>query len=364
MRKFVRYILIIINFAFVLLLLMSAAIRLFYNEPPWVFELVSLGYPFYVGVNTAFVLLWIMLRKWRYTLILLTLMLLCSSPFFDTFGLGKPQEIKPTDNTITVLTFNVNAFNYMGWRERAHVQQEFFDFVNQSQPDILCLQEFHYDRSEKFQLIDSLKSIGLRYWKAHKVHSITDRYFYGSVIFSRYPIIANETLTYFNSGNSSQWVDVWRGDDTLRFYNNHLESYRLQSDNFATIEQVALGQDFEVEEVKNVLQKVTAAMQKRNTQATILRKSIEECPHRMFVCGDFNAPAYSFTYHIIQEVHNLRDAFIETSKGASGTYHWKFLTKRIDFILAHPDFTPANCEVPKLLISDHYPVLATFVMNK
>lgn len=342
---------------------MSAGIRLFHNEPPWVFELVSLGYPYYVGVSVAFVLFWIIVRKWWYVLLGLVAMVLSFSPFSDTFGFGAPQKIQETDDTMTVLTFNVNAFNYMGWGERAHVQGKFFDFVKQSQPDVVCLQEFHYDRQEKYQLMDSMQNIGFRYWKAHKIHSIKNRYFYGTIIFSRYPIVAHETLTYFNSGNSSHWVDIARNADTLRIYNNHLESYRLQSQNFATIEQVASGQDFEVEEVKNVLQKMIIAMQKRNTQAIILRKSLHDCPYQMIVCGDFNAPAYSFTYHTIQEEHNLRDAFIETSKGVGGTYHWKFLSKRIDFILTHPDFTPVSCEIPKLIISDHYPVLAKIVIS-
>ncbi|MDR0941822.1 MAG: endonuclease/exonuclease/phosphatase family protein [Bacteroidales bacterium] len=363
MRNVVRYILLIANLAFVVLLLISAAIRLFHNEPPWIFELVSLGYPYYMGISIAFMFFWIVMRKWWYVLLLLATMALSSAPFFDTFGFGSSRKIQETDDTMTVLTFNVNAFNYMGWSERGFVQGEFFDFVKQSQPDVVCLQEFHYDKKEKYQLIDSLQSIGLRYWKTHQIHSIKNRYFYGTVVFSRYPIVDYGTLTYPNSGNSSQWVDIVRNADTLRVYNNHLESYRLQSQNFETIEQVASGQEFEVAEVKNVLQKMIVAMQKRNTQAIILRKSLHECPYRMIVCGDFNAPAYSFIYHTIQEEHNLHDAFIETSKGVGGTYHWKFLSKRIDFILTHPDFMPVSCKVPNLIISDHYPVLAKLVVN-
>jgi len=361
MRNVIRYIILIINLVFVALLLVSAGVRLFHNEPPWVFELVSLGYPYYVGVNCAFLLFWIIMRKWWYVLVALVAMVLSYSPFFDTFGFGSRREIQETDDSMTVLTYNINAFNYKGWRERATVQTEFFDFIKQTQPDVLCLQEFHYDKEEKYCLIDSLKSIGLKYKQAHKIHSIENRYFYGNVIFSRYPIVRHEALNFGKSGNSSHWVDIVRGADTLRIYNNHLESYRLQSENFETIQQITSGQDFEVEDVKNVLQKMIYAMQKRNSQAIMLRKSLQDCPYKMIVCGDFNAPAYSFIYHTIQDAQNLRDAFIETSKGIDGTFRWKFLSKRIDFILVHPDFTPASCTVYQKKISDHFPVGAVVI---
>ncbi len=171
-------------------------------------------------------------------------------------------------------------------------------------------------------------------------------------------------MDFGKSGNSSHWVDIVRNEDTVRIYNNHLESYHLQSENYATIEQIASGENFEVEEVRNVLQKMILAIQKRNTQAIMLKKSLHDCPHKMIVCGDFNAPAYSFTYHTIQESQNLHDAFIETSKGVGGTYHWKFLSKRIDFILTHSDFTPDWCKVSQLEISDHFPVLTEIVIRK
>jgi len=341
---------------------MSAGVRLFHNEPPWVFELVSLGYPYYVGVNCAFLLFWIIMRKWWYVLVVLVAMALSYSPFFDTFGFGSPREIGENDKTLRVVTYNVNAFNYWGWRERPTIQAQVFSLLKQSQPDIICFQEYHYDKQEKYQLMDSIKQqLGLKYVAVHKLHYIKDRYFYGTVIFSRYPIVQKGTLDFGNSGNSSHWADVVRGGDTIRVYNNHLESYRLHSENYETIEQIASGENFEVEEVKNVLQKMVQAMQTRNAQAILLTKSVQDCPYKTLVCGDFNAPPYSFTYHIIRATNNLRDAFLETSKGVGGTYHWKFLSKRIDFILMHPDFTPVSSTVHREKISDHFPVVAEII---
>lgn len=363
MRNVIRYIFLIINIVFVALLLMSAIVRLFHNEPPWVFELVSLGYPYYMGVNCAFLLFWLIMKKFRYALVLLVAMALTYSPFLDTFAFGNERKIQENDETLRVVTYNVNAFNYWGWRERPTIQAEVFSLLKQSQPDVICFQEYHHDRQEKYQLMDSIKQqLGLKYVAIQKLHYVKNRYFYGTVIFSRYPIVQKGTLDFGKSGNSSQWVDIVRGGDTIRIYNNHLESYRLQSRNYETIEQVASGENFEVEEVKNVLQKMVRAIQTRNAQAILLTKSVHDCPHKALVCGDFNAPAYSFTYHIIRETNNLRDAFLETSRGAGGTYHWKFLSKRIDFILMHPDFTPASSKVHRLKISDHFPVEAEIIV--
>ncbi|MDR2963619.1 MAG: endonuclease/exonuclease/phosphatase family protein [Bacteroidales bacterium] len=364
MRTVIRYIFILMNVVPVLLLLATAVVRLFYHEPPWIFELLSLGYPYYLAINVAFLLFWLIMKKFWYALVLFCVMALTYPLFFDTFAFGSEREIKEEDQTLTILTYNVKAFNHWGWRERATVQGEIFALVKQVQPDIICFQEYHHDRQEKFQFMDSVQQqLGLHYEVEHRVHSIEERYFYGPVIFSRYPIVRSGRLDFGNSGNVSMWADIVRNGDTVRVYNNHLESYRLQPLDFETMEQVADGENVEMEEVQNVLQKITSAMRKRSIQSLLLSASLRECPYKTLVCGDFNAPPYSFTYHIIRGNNNLRDAFLETSQGVGGTFHWRFVNKRIDFILTHPDVTPMSSQVLRFPFSDHYPVAAVVKVN-
>ena len=78
----------------------------------------------------------------------------------------------------------------------------------------------------------------------------------------------------------------------------------------------------------------------------------------MFVCGDFNSPPYSYTYHAIQHSKDLKDAFLESGYGIGKTYVGLFPTLRIDFILINNEIESLNTQVIKKDYSDHYPIVS------
>lgn len=363
--KFVRFILILLNIGISFLLVFTAFGRYLNPQYVWYFEFISLGYPIYVFINICCIIFWLLGKNKKYALISFFGFLFSFSTFFETFAFSGKTEIKEPEKTIKVISYNVNAFNYNGWKERVNVQSIIFNYLKSENPDIICVQEFHDDKYEKYQMLDSIRiQLGINYSHIYRIHQIKDRYFYGNVIFSRFPIIRNGVFLYQKTGNTTLWADIVRNGDTIRVYNNHLESYRLKPENIETIENASSAEEFQTEKLKNVGRKLKRAIQKRGMQTAELIEAIKECPYKIIVCGDFNSPPYSFTYKSIKDSKNLKDAFLESDYGIGGTLHWKLPSKRLDYILYSPEFESLDYNRTMLQYSDHFPIEAVIKVEQ
>lgn len=362
--KFVRYILFFGNIALALLLVISGLARHINPQMLWFFEFIALAYPVYVLLNIGYIVFWLFSSHKLYVLISVVGFVLSFSTFFDTFSFaGKPNH-EISGDTVRIVSYNVNAFNYDGWRGRAGIQAQVFEYLKQEKPDIICFQEFHHDKQEKFNMIDSIrKQLGLRYIQIHRVHEIKGRYFYGNVIFSKFPIKKTGVFLYQKTGNTTLWADLLMHEDTVRIYNNHLESYRLRPENIEAIERTTAGQEFESKKLRKVGGKLKRAIQKRGQQTAELLEAMKENSHKTIVCGDFNAPPYSFTYKSLRSQNDLQDAFLEASSGMGGTLNWRLPSKRLDYILLSKSYIVSEYTCSKLKISDHYPISASFIIQ-
>ena len=83
----------------------------------------------------------------------------------------------------------------------------------------------------------------------------------------------------------------------------------------------------------------------------------------MVVCGDMNDLPASYTYTTIRG--NLNDAFVQKGKGFGRTYNEIFPTLRIDHIFYDPSALHIiGYKVPQIRISDHYPLIVNFEIEK
>jgi len=362
--KFVRFVLFCVNLVASLLLVFTAIARYINPQLIWMFEFVALAYPVYLLVNLFFVIFWLFTKHKLNVLISVIGFVLSISTFFDTFSFAGSPKHDVGGDTVKIISYNVNAFNYNGWRGRAGIQAQVFDFLKQESPDIICFQEFHHDTHEKYQMIDSIKKqLGLRYIQIHRVHEIKGRYFYGNVIFSKFPIVKTGVILYQKTGNTTLWADIKLYNDTVRIYNNHLESYKLHPENIETIEMTSTGQEFESQKLRKVGGKLKRAIQKRGKQTQELLEAMRENPYETIICGDFNAPPYSFTYKAIRSEKDLQDAFLEASYGLGGTLNWRLLSKRLDYVLLPQKVIVQEFTQQKLPISDHFPISVSFIIQ-
>ena len=253
---------------------------------------------------------------------------------------------------LTVLTYNTHQ---MGMYEKAS-QNRVVRYLQKQDADIVCLQEVDVYKNDHYltlpELRDALKKYPYTYYD-FKIYN--SRHQYGIVVFSKYPLRNKHTIRYTSRGNISNYCDVIVGKDTLRLFNNHLESNKLDiTDLPDSIDSEALK-----ESAHRISDKLGSARQIRHEQVKAIREEINQSPYPVIVVGDFNDVPLSYTY-LKMRGHDLRDCFLESSVGKWGaTLTKRKIGIRIDYILCSKKLKPAAFRVDRVNYSDHYPVTAT-----
>ena len=231
------------------------------------------------------------------------------------------------------MSYNVRMFNIYNWIDEENIDQNIYDFINEKEPDILCLQEFNPTIKIGFKF-------PYQYIKASKKSKL-----FGHAIFSKYKIINSGSLDFPNSSNNAIFVDIIKNKDTMRVYNVHLESL-----SFNPKEDY-----FNQENSEKLRIRVDKAFKKQADQAELIIQHQEKITHKSIICGDFNNNAFSWVYHTLKNGKN--DAFEVAGEGFGKSYNHKF-PLRIDFILADENIEINNFKTFEVNYSDHYPIMA------
>ena len=244
---------------------------------------------------------------------------------------------------ITVLTWNTGRMGEFKKPEKNEVIQ----YLMAQDADVICLQEVDVYKDAQFLTLPEVRqTLSKKYPYSYIDFSVYNKsHQYGTMVWAKYPLINKQSIHYETQGNLSNRCDVVVGRDTLRLINNHLESYKLESEDLKDVDRIEA--------------KWKRAIPLRNAQARVIRREIEASPYPVIVVGDFNSVALSFAYwHISAGLH---DAWNETHYfwewGA--TYEYKGIGLRIDYILCSDPLKPVACEVKETTGSDHKPVVAT-----
>jgi len=243
----------------------------------------------------------------------------------------------------------------MGMYEKAH-QNRVIRYLQRQDADIVCLQEVDVYKNEKYLTLPELRKALNKYPYTYFDFKIYNkRHQYGLAVFSKYPLLNKNTIRYSSRGNISNYCDVVFGEDTLRLFNNHLESNRL--------ELTDLPDSIDSESIKESAQRISgklgSARKIRHEQANAIRAEIEKSPYPVLLAGDFNAIPLSYTYLKLRG-WDLRDCFLESSIGKWGaTLTKRKIGIRIDYILCSDQLHPVSMRIDKVNYSDHYPVTAT-----
>ena len=171
-------------------------------------------------------------------------------------------------------------------------------------------------------------------------------------IFSRYPIIASETITFPNSINDGSYADIVYKGDTIRIFNLHMESLGITPGTGVLRRSSS----------ERLYSKVTGAFKKQEKQAETIRELIDASPYKTMLCGDFNNTQFSKAYHLIKG--DMQDSFIEKGSGYGRTLNYFNIPLRIDFIMADQSFEVKEHKNYNFKYSDHYPVMASFRLRE
>ncbi len=168
---------------------------------------------------------------------------------------------------------------------------------------------------------------------------------FGLAIFSKFNIINSGSLDLKESANNIIYTDILKDKDTIRVYNIHLESLKMNTsqENFGIINSDKL------------LEQMEASFQKQAKQVELFLQHEKKWDGKKILCGDFNNTAFSWVYRELS--NEKQDAFKEAGKGLGKTFNYWY-PLRIDFILTDANFDINNFKTFNVPYSDHYPILA------
>ncbi len=328
----------------------------------YLFAFAGFLFPVAWGLNFIVLLYWVIRMK-RQLLIPLIAFLIGWTQWQNTFQWSgnSVDNINTLNKPVTVMTFNVKMFDLYNLSGRQNILDNIFNYIKKKDPDIICFQEFYAtNTNHKFTenyIVKRMKQYPHRYIKYHYTKFTIGRS--GIATFSKYPIINKQILKFENTTNSTIVTDIRIKGKTIRVFNNHLESIRLNKQDIDLIGKMRSvdGLDNEKENIIAVAKKMVNAFKRRAIQADVIKKQIENSSFPVIVCGDFNDTPVSYVYHSMRG--NLKDAFVEAGKGFGGTYNGRLPSFRIDYILFDPSFKAYNYTRDKVELSDHYPVITT-----
>ncbi len=311
---------------------------------PKLFPLLSvltLVLPLFLILNTMFFIYWLLQLKRQ--IFLSVLVLLLGITFVNKFYKFSSNAVATTEKDFTVMSYNVRLFNLFGWIDDENVGNNILSFINDQNPDILCIQE--YSENAK---------VDLRVYKYKAVFMEGVKIKTGQAIFSKYPIFDQGNLHLVQDGNNVTYADIRKGKDTIRVYNMHLQSIKISPDISDIQENV---EAINKNKSEKVFVRIRDAFKKQEKQAAILATHKKECHYPIVICGDMNNSAFSYVYRNIKG--SLNDCFEEAGNGFGQTYKFKYYPARIDYIFADKRIKVKSFKsFSKFENSDHYPILA------
>ncbi|MDR2813454.1 MAG: endonuclease/exonuclease/phosphatase family protein [Prevotellaceae bacterium] len=364
MRRFVYAILLLLT------ALSAAGLALSYlsvyvsPERVWFLSFFGLLFAPLLLLNLAFLLLWVVLRKWPLLLPLAAVLL--NLGFARTLAhlpLGKKSA--PTEANLKLLSYNVNLFGLKRTYRDSSTYAQIADFINHEKFDVTCMQEFYVHAKVQSEQQFARKVPGLPYRSVYYSRTRSNSRL-GLATFSKFPIVNQGSIAFSSTTNAAIFTDIaLNATDTVRIYNVHLQSVRFGDKERDLLQSESFWHDSRNEHsrvLRSASGKLRSAFRIRAQQVDTISKHIRRSPYRVVVCGDFNDTPVSYSYHTMRG--NLCDGFMEAGRGLMSTFVSIVPSLRIDYILYSDHFRSNICYCPNLSFSDHYPLVCRLAVRE
>ncbi len=346
MRKTFIFLLFILNILTVAALLVSYLAVFIAPDKLWIPAIFGLAYPFILLANLLFVAFWIFVKPRVLLLSLVTILLggIFINRYFQLSGKST------SDEGIRVVSYNVMLFGgEKGSNQRTNANK-IVDYLDQQNADIICLQDVQLGRNNAFNAANAVKELKTIDHYHFGRSSVT----YGVVTFTSYPIIKMGEIRTKKSGNMAIYTDVLIDNDTVRIFNIHLQSYKIDPRKYDIINSPGITEEGDLREIREIGGKLKRAFQFRAGQVREITNFIEQTPYPVIICGDFNDTPVSYAYQ--QILGDRNDAFVKAGSGFGRTYIGKLPSFRIDNIFYSDHFKAFNFKTANFRMSDHLPV--------
>jgi endonuclease/exonuclease/phosphatase family metal-dependent hydrolase len=343
MKKLSWFNKIVFFFNIVLTVFTFAAYILPFLAPKWFpfLSVLTLILPLFLILNGLFFIYWLL--QFKRQIILSGLVLILGITFINKFYKLSALDLPVTDKDFVVMSYNVRLLNLFNWLPKKDVPKAILDFINEQNPDVLCLQEY-----------SNYAKIDLKIYPYHSVFTKGDQIKSGQAIFSKFPIVNDGQLTFPDTDNAVIFADIKIGKDIVRFYNIHLQSIKISPDVEVINDNV---EEINQKKSELIFKRLSIAFTKQQQQAEIVMNHKKSCKYPLVICGDMNNSAFSYVYRSIKG--DMKDAFEEAGKGFGQTYNFKYYPARIDYIFADPKMVVNSfTNFPDFHNSDHLPIMS------
>lgn len=327
----------------------------------WFVSMLGMGFPYLIGIMILLLLIWLFrlgkpLSTWMIGVNIVVL-ILGFQQIRAAFGFHffSSQDVMERTDGIRVMSWNVSRWDINNWDNKNHqtYQPLMYDLIEQTNPDVLLFQEFFNCSNPKIVVsyVDLLAARGYPHYY-FTPHSITasGAFQSGLAIFSKYPI--SDTAFFFpeSAGHSEgyQYADITIRDKKIRFFNTHLESPGMNSDEVASVGKVRGS--------RTLFNKLKYSHHVRMEQARGLKDEMNKSPYPVILGGDIGELPNSTTYFFVRK--NLQDAFTKKGSGIGRTFGYIAPTLRIDYLFVSPKLNVESFFVINKDYSAHYPIIS------
>lgn len=339
----------------------------------WPFGFFPLAAFYLFILLVLFIVFWLFVKR-GWSLVSLIAILICIQPLRNIipFRFSSSFDETASASDIRIMSWNVAQFDVLYYKRKPEKRDDMLALINKYKPDIACFQEM--------VAADTLVNLNNAYYRKYSFFSVFEyaeklnfpHYFFsynfrddflnhqhfGLIIFSRYPIINKQTVSFdpYDYNSNFQYADIVRDSDTIRVFNIHLQSMKFTDGNRAYIDDPTLESEQDLKRSKSIISKFKHAFSRRLTQADHVKAEIDKSPYQVIVCGDFNDVPGSYAYQTIG--NGLQNTFVKKGSGLGRTFSEISPTLRIDNIFASDSFTVNQFVRLPVKLSDHYPIIA------
>lgn len=318
----------------------------------------GLMYPIFICLALILMIYWAFARS-RWFFYLLIAILFGGNLHFRTLSItfSDPGH-SSADSSWSVMSYNVRLFDVYNTsvEERNKSRDSIVSYIQRVNPDVVCFQEFfHQDKPSAFSTRDTLISLmGYTDYHERYSHRIRNRQNFGICMLSKYPIIAKGDVMFENfktTDNYCIFADIVKGNDTIRFYDIHLQSIKLQQEDYELFGEKNKQAGGKKSTLRLLIDKLRIAYPARAEQAERVVEHMKTSPYPVVVCGDFNDTPMSYVYN--QFNTDLVDSYRETTTGIGVTYVGRVPAGRIDYIFHSGDLGAYDFGIQSVPFSDH-----------
>lgn len=276
---------------------------------------------------------------------------------------GEMDEVQK-EKSLSVMTYNVLHFLDQHPDSLGKSNKQ-LDYILSQSPDLVCLEEAGYLGSSSRTLITNEQIAELSRMYPYVYHQAEEFTFLSK--FKAEPIDIRFPAERFRSGNVAAWR-VYAHGKTINVFGVHLCSFKFDSSMKELFKEVTSPDKVDRSLIKEaryeLAPRVVTASMERAEQVHILEGLLRKFGgETTILCGDFNDPVGGYALTYLERHCGLKQTYPQVGFGPMITFNANHFFFRIDHILYRGALTPYSMTRGNLRASDHYPVIATFVVE-